>query len=297
MDALLFPPSDASAPATRRLLELGAYEALWMRKRASFESLARLFRRRPGVRPSDIVPRTEAQKYGRAALALARAAAIGAFDLLVQGGSAYPRRLRDATNPVEVLYCQGHPYLFELRSVAIVGTRHPTRAGRELAGELATHFVRRGFAVISGLAEGIDTIAHRAAMDAGGATVAVLGTPLTVAYPRGNADLQRVLARDHLVVSQVPMVRHARQDLRRNCQFFRDRDATLAALADAVVVVEAGDRSGALICARHALEMRRRLFVPELCCQDRSLGWPERLLGRGAIRVRSLDEVDEHLAT
>lgn len=296
MNELPFPARPADLPARCALLELGAYEALWMRERASFESLARLFRKRPGMRPSDIVPRLEAERYGRTALARAEAAGIGAFDLLVHGGPAYPVRLRDAAHPVEVLYCQGRPYLLELRSVAIVGTRHPSSAGRKFAGRLATHLARRGFAVISGLAAGIDTVAHRAAIDAGGATVAVLGAPLTVAYPPANADLQRRLARDHLVVSQVPIVRYARQDLRTKGQFFRDRNATLAALADAVVIVEAGDRSGALICARHALELRRTVFVPERCCADPKLGWPERLIGRGAVRVRSVEEVDERLA-
>lgn len=295
MNDLPFPASDAPARAAWGPLELGAYEALWMRERATLESLARLFRLRPGARPSDLVPPAEARKCGRTALALAKAAGIDAFDLLGHGGRSYPRRLRDAAHPVEVLYCRGRPYLLELRCVAIVGTRHPSRAGRELARRLATHFALKGFAVLSGLAEGIDTVAHWSAVHAGGATVAVLGTPLTVTYPRGNSDLQRRLARDHLVVSQVPIVRYARQEPRTNGQFFRDRDATVAALADAVVIVEAGDRSGALICARHALELHRPLFVPESCCSDPSLAWPERLISHGALRVRSVDEVDERL--
>lgn len=296
MNELPFFQHDPLLQGGWRLLELGAYEALWMRERASLASLARLFRRRPGARPSDIVPRAEAQNYGRVALALAQAAGIGAFDLLVHGGPSYPRRLRDAANPAEVLYCQGRPYLLELRCVAIVGTRRPSRGGQEFAGQIAARLARTGFAVISGLAEGIDTAAHWAAVDAGGTTAAVLGTPLTSVYPRGNADLQRRLARDHLILSQVPMVRHARQDLHRNRQFFRDRDATVAALAEAVVVVEAGDRSGALICARHALELHRAVFVPEHCCADPRLHWPQRLIEKGAVRVRSVDEIDERLA-
>ena len=296
MSELQFPTSAARPRAARRFLELGAYEALWMRDRASFRSLARLFRLRPGALPSDIVPRAEAEKYGRMALALAKHAHIGAFDLLVHGTRSYPKRLRDAAHPVEVLYCQGRPYLLELRSVAIVGTRCPSRIGQELTEQLVRHLVRSGLAIISGLAEGIDSIAHSTAIAAGGSTVAVLGTPLTIVYPRANAALQRGLARDHLVVSQVPMVRYERQDMNANRQFFRDRNATLAALADAVVIVEASDRSGALICARHALTMRRPLFVSNRCCGDASLGWPERLLRQGALRLRSIEDVDERLA-
>ncbi|HEY2591172.1 MAG TPA: DNA-processing protein DprA, partial [Steroidobacteraceae bacterium] len=147
-----------------------------------------------------------------------------------------------------------------------------------------------------GLAEGIDSVAHWAAIDAGGATVAVLGTPLTAVYPRANADLQRRLARDHLIVSQVPIVRYARQGTSRNRQFFRDRDATLAALSEAIVIVEAGDRSGALICARHALELRRAVFVPERCCRDANLDWPMRLIRQGAVYARSIEDIDACLA-
>jgi DNA processing protein len=284
-------PQGAACP----LGELGAYEALWMREKASFRSLARLFRLRPGARPSDLVPGAQAEKYGRLALELATAARIGAFDLLVHGTRSYPARLRDAAHPVEVLYCQGRPYLLELRGVAIVGTRHPSPGGRALAAQIARHLARRGFAVLSGLAEGIDAVAHCAALDAGGSTVAVLGTPLTAAYPRAHAALQRRLARDQLVVSQVPIVRYGRQGVSRNRQFFRDRNATLAALAEAVVIVEAGDRSGALICARHALDLHRRLYVPERC-RAASLRWPERLIRQGAAPVRSIEEIDERLA-
>jgi len=230
------------------------------------------------------------------ALALARDAGIGEFDLLVHGTRAYPARLRDAAHPVEVLYCQGCPYLLELRCVAIVGTRHPSPAGVALAAQLARRFAQRGFGVLSGLAAGIDSVAHRAALDAGGATVAVLGTPLTAVYPRANAELQRRLARDHLVVSQVPIVRYTRQSMCRNHQFFRDRDATLAALAEAVVIVEAGDRSGALICARHALELRRPVFVPDRCSRDANLAWPMRLIRQGAVCLRSIEDFDERLA-
>jgi DNA processing protein len=296
MDELALPACDAPPErAASRLLDLGAYEALWMRERASFGSLARLFRRRPGRRPADIVPRAEAEKYAGMALALATDAGIGAFDLLVHGMRSYPARLRDAVHPVEVLYCQGRAYLFELRCIAIVGTRHPSPAAQALAAQLARHFARRGFAVLSGLAEGIDSIAHWAAIDAGGASVAVLGTPLTAVYPRTNAELQRRLARDHLIVSQAPIVRYTRQGASRNRQFFRDRDATLAALAEAVVIVEAGDRSGALICARHALELRRPVFVPDRCCRDATLGWPMRLIRQGAVYTRSIEDINERL--
>lgn len=293
----LFPGSPDTPPRpVSRARELGAYEALWMRERVSFKSLARLFRSRPGSRPSDWVTETEADRLAEAALALARRAGIGAFCMLIPGMADYPTRLREAAYPVEALYCQGDPGILRRRSVAIVGTRRPSLAGAQHAEQLARHVAQAGFTVLSGLAEGIDTRAHRAAVEAGGSTAAVLGTPLTGVHPPGNVDLQRRLARDFLVVSQVPIVRYARQSASMNRQFFRDRDATLAALADAVIVVEAGDRSGALICARHALEQGRRVFIPDSCCRNAALAWPQRLIRRGAVRVREIGEIDEGLA-
>jgi len=277
------------------VLELGAYEALWMRERTTFASLARLFGRRPGSRPSDFVPKAEAERFGRAALELADRAGIGSFDLLVHRMLAYPAKLREAKHPVEALYAQGQPDLLAGRCAAIVGTRRPSPEGAALAARIARHLAQAGFVVLSGLAEGIDTLAHCAAIEAGGATAAVLGTPLTTVYPRENIGLQRRLARDYLLVSQVPMVRYGRRSVAQNGQFFRDRDATLAALAEVVVIVEAGDRSGALICARHALDQGRRVFVPEACFHGAALAWPERLLRRGAIRVRTVEQIDEHV--
>ncbi len=286
----------AQARSIVPLRELGAYEALWARERTTFNSLARLFRKSPGALPSELVPRGEADEHRRAALQMAAAAGVDDLGISVYGMPTYPQRLRSAAHPVELLYHQGELSLLSRRCVAIVGTRQPSRGGERRTAELARHFAGRGFAVLSGLAQGIDTTAHLAAIEAGGATAAVLGTPLTVCFPPANAGLQRRLAHEYLLVSQVPIVRYSRQTAALNRQFFRERNATLAALAEAVVVVEAGDRSGALICARHGLEQGRKLFVADECFDDPALSWPERLVRRGAIRVRGPDDIERQLA-
>jgi DNA processing protein len=296
MDELFYHTPDPTLNDAPRVRELGAYEALWMRERASFRTLARLFRSRAGARLSAFVPEAEADRWGRTALALARDAGIGSFGLLVHGMPEYPARLRDAAHPIELLYFQGDARILSRPGVAIVGTRRPSDAGMRRAQGIATHFARAGFPILSGLAEGIDTLAHRAAIAAGGTTTAVLGTPVTAVYPPGNRDLQRRLARDFLIVSQVPIVRYAHRAAGSSSQFFRDRNATLAALAAGVIVIEAGDRSGALICARHALDRGRRVFIPDSCCRDAALSWPSRLMRRGAVRVRAIGEIDELLA-
>jgi len=278
------------------LLELGAYEALWLRERTTFRSLAGLFRARPGTLPSDFIPERVAAVHRDRALQVASDAAGGAFGISVYGTAAYPRALRSACFPVQLLYFQGRLELLSARCLAIVGTREPSRAGSLRAARLARHFAQAGFTIVSGLARGVDAAAHIAAIQAGGATAAVLGTPVTECFPRQHERLQRKLAREHLVVSPVPILRHARRSRQDMRYFFRERNATVTALAEAVVLVEADDRSGALIAARYALEQRRPVFILDSSCRRPELAWPARLAARGAIRVRCIADIESHLA-
>jgi DNA processing protein len=286
--------STARSRALQPLCELGAYEALWAIESASFKSLARLFREHPGALPSDLVPRQAAERYARAALELAARAAIGRFELCVPGMPAYPTRLRDAARPVELLYFQGDWRLLARRCVAVIGTRHPSEQGEQRARNVARRLALAGFTVLSGLAHGIDTAAHTAALAAGGLTAAVIGTPLTACYPPANAWLQHLIAREFVLVSQVPILRHSRQSAQRNRLFFPERNATLAALAEATVIVEAGNTSGTLIAARHTLQQGRKLLILEDCFRDSALTWPQRLLASGALRVEEAD-IEAHL--
>jgi len=150
-------------------LELGAYEALWAKEDTWFKSLAELFRRHPGSVPSDFVAKAEAEHYARLALGAIRAARVKHFGIRVNGAGDYPPKLRDAEHPVELLYFQGNWDLTSTRSVAIVGTRNPSEEGRRRAAKLARLFVRADYTVVSGLAQGIDTVVHTTAMEVGGA--------------------------------------------------------------------------------------------------------------------------------
>jgi DNA processing protein len=296
VDDLFAPSHLPSARAIAPLRELGAYEALWLREGTTFRSLAHVFRTHPGALPSDFVSEREAVAHGDRVLEAAAAGGRGTFGITVHGMPDYPHRLRSAASPVELLYHQGRLGLLSARCLAIVGTRHPSREGERCAGRLAHHFAQAGFTIVSGLARGIDAAAHSAAIEAGGATAAVLGTPLTVCFPRQHERLQRQLADDYLVVSQVPILRYARQSRPDNRCFFRERNATVAALAEALILVEADDRSGALIPARHALEQGRPVFIPESAFRRPELGWPARLAARGAVQVRRISDIESHLA-
>jgi len=124
----------------------------------------------------------------------------------------------------------------------------------------------------------------------------VLGTPITEYYPPENRSLQRHIAQEHLVVSQVPIVQHARQGVDANSDFFPARNATMSALTEATIIIEAGERSGALVQARHALKQKRKLFILESCFQSPSLRWPGAFTEQGAIRVADYAEIRRHFA-
>ncbi len=292
---LAFGSSVALAPVSP-MLEMGAYESLWLRPGMTFPRLAALFRHAPSSRPSDLVAQAEAVETAEQALTLLRAGGAARIGVRVHGAGEYPAKLRDAKHPVELLYFQGWWDLVETRCVAVVGTRHPTGEGVHLAKQIAAALVADNFTVVSGLAAGIDTAAHIGALEAGGRTVAVLGTPLGTTYPPTNAALQERIAREFLVISQVPAVRYAKQTPLQNRFFFPERNVTMSALTEATIIIEAGNTSGTLIQARAALHQKRKVFILDRCFRDPALKWPERFEKQGALRVPGYAEIRTALA-
>lgn len=298
MNDLIFQAAvaDFQARAVMPARELGAYEALWAKEGTTFKTLADTFRKHPSSVPSDFVTRAEAEQYSRMALGTIRAAGIKHFGIRVHGAGEYPSKLRDAQHPVELLYFQGNWDLTSSRCVAIVGTRNPSEEGVRRAAKVTRNLVKDGFTIVSGLAQGIDTVAHTTAIEAGGFTVAVLGTPITSCYPPENSKLQQRIADQFLVISQVPIVRHSRQSPKGNRLFFPERNVTMSALTEATVIVEAGNTSGTLIQARHAIQQNRKLFILDSCFRNPELTWPTKYLERGAIRVTEFEDIRAHLA-
>jgi DNA processing protein len=284
------------ARAIQPVRELGAYEALWAREGVSFKTIAEQFGKCPGAVPSDFVSEHEAKHFARLALGTIREAGIRHFGIRVNGAAEYPAKLRDAAHPVELLYFQGSWALTNTPCVAVVGTRQPTDEGLRRAAKLTRGFVKAGYTIVSGLAQGIDTIAHRTALESRGRTIAVLGTPITTTYPAENRELQLRIADEQLVISQVPIVRYSRQKVAvANRFYFPERNVTMSALTVATVIVEAGNTSGTLVQARHALQQERQLFILESCFTNPELTWPQKFLERGAVRVSTFEEILERL--
>lgn len=283
---------DGPAPsAISPKLELGAYEALWLEQGATFKTLADRFARDPSALPSDFIPPSQALAAADEVLAKLKASGVHQFGVRINHAGDYPKKLRDAKYPVELLYYQGTWEIVEARGVAVVGSRKATPEGRQRAGQIARDLVARDFTVVSGLAEGIDRAAHSAALDCGGRTIAVIGTPLGQIYPRENRELQERIAAEHLVISQVPVLRYGRQAPPQNRLFFPERNVTMSALTEATVIVEAGETSGTLTQARAALHQGRKLFILESCFANRALTWPARFEAEGAVRVRRMDDI------
>lgn len=278
------------------LLELGAYESLWARPGMSVKKLADLFRDHPNVLPSALVPHNEAMEMAQKVVLQLRARGVARFGVRIHRASEYPERLRDAKHPIEFLCFQGVWELVETPSVAVVGTRNPSAEGRARARRLVRSLVEDGRTVVSGLASGIDTEAHTAAIESGGKTIAVIGTPLGSYYPSENRDLQDRIGREFLLISQVPVFRYSQQSPHFNRLFFPERNHTMSALTDATVIIEAGETSGSLIQARAAIEQGRKLFILESCF-NRGLKWPERYLERGAVRVRDYADIKAALSS
>lgn len=296
----LWSVGDRSDPISTPIdaaLEIGAYEAMWCEHNASFKSIAERFRGAPGSRPSHLVPESQARELSSQVLAKLRARTRQRFDIRIHGEWEYPKRLRDAADPVELLYIQGDWDLVTLPAVAVVGTRKPTPIGIERTQTLARRLVQDGFTVVSGLAEGVDTAAHQSAIAAGGRTIGVIGTPLGQVYPKANADLQEQVARDHLLISQVPVLRYDAQDFRSNRFFFPERNKLMSALSLATIIVEAGETSGTLVQAREALRQGRKLFIMNSCFERDDLTWPRRFEEQGAIRINSYADVRRELVS
>lgn len=206
------------------------------------------------------------------------------------GEPDYPALLQQIPGPPAVLWVRGDPAALWQPQIALVGSRNPTPGGREHAREFARTFVRDGWTITSGLAAGIDVTAHQGALDAGGLTVAVLGTGPDQVYPARNADVAGAIAASGALVTELPPGSPPRRE------HFPSRNRIIAGLSLGVLVVEAALNSGSLITARLAAEQGREVFALPGSLHNPMVKGCHRLIKQGARLAESTVDITEALA-
>ncbi|MFQ6026915.1 MAG: DNA-processing protein DprA, partial [Dehalococcoidia bacterium] len=203
--------------------------------------------------------------------------------------SDYPPRLKEISNAPPVLYYKGQLLASDERSVAVVGSRSPTTYGREAGTALTGDLARNGITIVSGLALGIDGIAHRAALDQGGRTIAVVANGLDLVYPRDHTKLSQQIEEQGALISELPL------GVRPDSRSFPRRNRLVSGMTLGTLVVEAGETSGARWTVQHALEQGREVF-----CVPGSIFSPvsrltNRLIQEGAKLASSYTDILEEL--
>jgi DNA processing protein len=206
-----------------------------------------------------------------------------------EGDPQYPRLLREIHNPPTLLFIHGQVRPEDALAVAIVGTRHASNYGRQQAERLAGGLALAGLTIVSGLARGIDAAAHRGALRAGGRTLAVLGSGVLNIYPPEHAELAFEVRAQGALISEQPPTREPPSGA------FPQRNRVITGMTLGVVVVEAAERSGALISARLAMEQGREVFAVPGRIDSRTSRGCHRLIRDGARLVESVDDVLDEL--
>lgn len=212
--------------------------------------------------------------------------------LIHWGESEYPRRLREIYDPPPLLYVRGNPGILGAYGLAVVGTRRPTPYGNQIAERLSRELAERGLVIISGLARGVDSSAHRGACAASrGGTVGVLGCGVDVVYPKENRKLFGEVEKRGAIISEFPLGTHPAPEN------FPVRNRIVAGMGLGTIVVQGAQYSGSLITARLAMEFGREVFgVPGNITDGASFA-PNQLIKQGAKLVTGWEDVVEELPT
>ncbi len=208
--------------------------------------------------------------------------------VLVEQDGQYPGKLGEIPDPPVLLFVRGDVSVLQTTCVGVVGTRKMTAYGREVTETITTGLVGGGFTVVSGLAYGVDSVAHRVSLACGGKTIAVLGCGVDCVYPKGNEGLAReILEKGGALISEVPLSRWVTRGM------FPARNRIISGLSEGVLVTEAAEDSGSLITARLAIEQGREVFaVPGPITSPLSKG-PADLIKLGAKLVYSVEDILE----
>ena len=202
---------------------------------------------------------------------------------------SYPGRLKEISDPPPVVYVKGEIIPYDDRAVAVVGTRSPTSYGREAAAALTKELSQHGLTVVSGLARGIDGIAHRTALESGGRTIAVLASGLDTIYPKEHANLARLAQENGALFSEHPL------GVKPDPRAFPRRNRLISGISLGTLVVEAGEGSGSRWTVYHALEQDREVFCVPGSILSPNSRLTNRLIQEGAKLVSHVDDILEEL--
>ena len=268
----------------RRLVEhFGSAKAVWEARRADFSEIVRF----PAQVLDSLIKGPDEKALERSIDVLER---VGAWTMTFLSKD-YPSLLNEIQNPPSLLYGIGDPSFLKKKAVAIVGSRYPSSYGLDVARMLSSELVYHGFTVVSGLALGIDTASHEAALRSDGNTIAVKGCGIDVAYPRQNTNLVRRIADHGAVISELPLGSSP------EAKNFPTRNRIISGISYGVVIVEANMKSGSLITASCALDQGREVMaVPGSIYSYRSSGthW---LIKQGARLVENFTDIIEELGS
>jgi len=210
-------------------------------------------------------------------------------DLISYWDAGYPDMLKQIYDPPIVLFARGDHQLLNEKCIAIVGTRTPTRYGKEVAEEIASGLATYGFTVCSGAAKGIDTVGHRSVLAANGKTIAVLGNGLDRIYPAENRALYEQIESKGLLLSEFLM------GTGPDAPNFPRRNRIISGLSAGIVVIEAAERSGSLITAYFALDQNREVFAIPGSIKSRQSRGTNQLIKQGAVLVENVEQILEEL--
>ena len=280
--SLNMTPGVGPRAATKLLERFGSADSVFHARRVELESLR--------IKPETIESIIKREVHDKAVEELGRVRELGGDVLILDDGS-YPNLLREIADPPITLYVRGEwQACFEQPCVAVIGSRMCSTYGQNSSEMLARDLASRGICIVSGLARGIDTAAHRGAIAGGGRTIAVLGTGLDSIYPKENKKLaEEILASGGAVVSQFPL---GTPPLKDN---FPYRNRIISGLSLGVLIIEASERSGSLITARLAMEQNREVMaVPGNITSRNSFG-TNYLIKAGAKLVQQWQDVAAEL--
>ena len=286
--------------------EMFAYETLWamegikekplkqmFEKYTPLETLERISNQQEGLFDT-IKSTSEIQKKVNKFLEDSLGKRRLSFSIAVNKSIQYPKHLK-SDYPVGLFYYKGNLGVLETNCISIVGARKASPLGLSKTKELVKELCSKDFTIVSGLAQGIDTVAHQSAIENNGLTIGVIGTPINKYYPLENKQLQDEIAKNFLLISQVPFYKYATEPFKHHSYHFPRRNMTMASISQATVIMEASDTSGSLVQARECLKQNKKLFIMDSCFNNTKTTWPKTYEKKGAIRVKNISDILDNI--